>query len=632
MSGDEHQMDPSQLNAETQRILRESATGDRIGRGHQPDIKPLSGVLEKIKSRNAAAVTRAPKVPAQFLAAQSAYGDGNSQEDGEEGDDLVVLSGDEDEDMPDADLAQLSELACPAAAPAPVPNPAPAMPAPHAAWPLWQDSLPCEDTQDVTDLPSRLDLPGPLPAPRLIPDSLALPSLHLTLDSESQGLNGQALQDGSMPESAALCLTLDSLPGPSELAPEASEGVLPAEPAKSETAAAPAAAFQPARPADSNRPAPPSPQKPAVANTPRDEEDELAALIAKRSGSFDEEEEEEEASEDLSGSSDGDSDDDDVSETEQERAAREAKEMALARELLVDKRADKRRTHYLEDEAEMSEDEGHSDDGEDEDVDEHGILEGLIGAEAEKRGDSKRRAALHAQWLEEQDEAQVQQIMDGIKNGFRRRRGPAGFLDDDQSGGSDWDARRRRALLAGGGDLESDEEQEGDDGDPEATPDDDAEGNDEHELETYHRQRVLEASQDAAASIALDAGSQEVLGLLAHCIAPAEPAPPARPTLPQRSRLGFGRELTNQRTGVASFMGRTSSSSQVAGASARAASQHGNTRSFVFGRDDSNSALNADAKAEEAQALPATAMDSTDIKAAINMKLSSTFGLVTRRQ
>ena len=54
--------------------------------------------------------------------------------------------------------------------------------------------------------------------------------------------------------------------------------------------------------------------------------------------------------------------------------------------------------------------------------------EELIGAEQEGRKDEKRRAALHAQWLARQDEAAVEQLLHGVKNGFRRRRHA---LDDE---------------------------------------------------------------------------------------------------------------------------------------------------------------------------------------------------------
>lgn len=54
--------------------------------------------------------------------------------------------------------------------------------------------------------------------------------------------------------------------------------------------------------------------------------------------------------------------------------------------------------------------------------------EDLIGVEKDGRHDEKRRAALHAAWLERQDEAVVEQLMHGVKNGFRRKRSA---LDDE---------------------------------------------------------------------------------------------------------------------------------------------------------------------------------------------------------
>lgn len=59
-----------------------------------------------------------------------------------------------------------------------------------------------------------------------------------------------------------------------------------------------------------------------------------------------------------------------------------------------------------------------------------GPQEDLIGLENDGKHDEKRRAALHAAWLERQDEAAVEQLMIGVKNGFRRKRNA---LDDEVS-------------------------------------------------------------------------------------------------------------------------------------------------------------------------------------------------------
>ena len=57
------------------------------------------------------------------------------------------------------------------------------------------------------------------------------------------------------------------------------------------------------------------------------------------------------------------------------------------------------------------------------------IQEDLIGAERERRGDEKRRAALHAEWAAGRDEDEIKELMEGVKGGFRKRR-RAGALDD----------------------------------------------------------------------------------------------------------------------------------------------------------------------------------------------------------
>lgn len=49
------------LNAETQRLLREVAGSDRLGRGQKIEIKPLSSIAEKLKKRRELAIARAPQ-------------------------------------------------------------------------------------------------------------------------------------------------------------------------------------------------------------------------------------------------------------------------------------------------------------------------------------------------------------------------------------------------------------------------------------------------------------------------------------------------------------------------------------------------------------------------------------------
>lgn len=56
----------------------------------------------------------------------------------------------------------------------------------------------------------------------------------------------------------------------------------------------------------------------------------------------------------------------------------------------------------------------------------------MIGQEKDRKGDEARRAKLHQQWLEQQDAQQVAQLMQGVRNGFRRKRA-GDLLDEDVS-------------------------------------------------------------------------------------------------------------------------------------------------------------------------------------------------------
>lgn len=60
------------------------------------------------------------------------------------------------------------------------------------------------------------------------------------------------------------------------------------------------------------------------------------------------------------------------------------------------------------------------------------MQEDLIGQEKDRKGDEVRRAKLHQQWLEQQDALQVAQLMQGVRNGFRRKRA-GDLLDEDVS-------------------------------------------------------------------------------------------------------------------------------------------------------------------------------------------------------
>lgn len=66
------------------------------------------------------------------------------------------------------------------------------------------------------------------------------------------------------------------------------------------------------------------------------------------------------------------------------------------------------------------------------------LQEDLIGHEKERKGDERRRAEAHAQWLAQQDEADVKRLMDGMKNGFRQPRRPGFLLEEVFSPSQDY--------------------------------------------------------------------------------------------------------------------------------------------------------------------------------------------------
>ena len=59
---------------------------------------------------------------------------------------------------------------------------------------------------------------------------------------------------------------------------------------------------------------------------------------------------------------------------------------------------------------------------------------GLIGHEKEGRHDERRRASAHAAWQEQQDEAAVQKLLQGLKHGFRRRHASSALDVEVRSG------------------------------------------------------------------------------------------------------------------------------------------------------------------------------------------------------
>ena len=58
------------------------------------------------------------------------------------------------------------------------------------------------------------------------------------------------------------------------------------------------------------------------------------------------------------------------------------------------------------------------------------LQEDLIGHGKDKAGDERRRLEMHQQWLEQQDQQQLAKLVDGVRNGFRRKRAGDILLDE----------------------------------------------------------------------------------------------------------------------------------------------------------------------------------------------------------
>ena len=152
---------------------------------------------------------------------------------------------------------------------------------------------------------------------------------------------------------------------------------------------------------------------------------------------------------------DDDSEADDLSEeedmTEEERRAQRK---AAKRFIRADKKRSAQRAtgEFFEDEAEMSEDGGHTTDEDDDDVDDEDlddIAEGIDFRE-EQPEDERRTAARARAFMKDQqkaDEADVEKMKEMLANGFRRKRG----LLDGEDG---WKRKRRDA----NGEEDSDED------------------------------------------------------------------------------------------------------------------------------------------------------------------------------
>ncbi|KAG0623987.1 hypothetical protein M758_3G215500 [Ceratodon purpureus] len=277
----------------------------------------------------------------------------------------------------------------------------------------------------------------------------------------------------------------------------------------------------------------------------------------------------------------------------------------------------------IDDEAEDEDEDILAENAEEEEIlgDEDDLQDLIASTEKEKSGDKARRDALHRKWLEQQDTEQTEDILERLRTGrstrWKGRDRVVSCLDEDEdivnnigsksldkiSLGSQIEAdglfaeedhteeplislRQRARSQELETDCLLDEYEDVDDiarEDP-VVEDEIIEDEEEHE-QSIMRKRLLEESEEQLVfmSPAEDESSREVLSLI--------------------NKVNVGNLKTKSTTGhleirglgstslssKPSFLGRSSSSSSLPPPAHRQVGAGGSSRSFVFGRDDSNS-------------------------------------------
>uniref|UniRef100_A0A6U9Q7D3 DNA replication checkpoint mediator MRC1 domain-containing protein n=1 Tax=Picocystis salinarum TaxID=88271 RepID=A0A6U9Q7D3_9CHLO len=119
---------------------------------------------------------------------------------------------------------------------------------------------------------------------------------------------------------------------------------------------------------------------------------------------------------------------------------------------------------FIDDAAELSDDEQNppaSDeeyDGDDNEEDQE-VQKMISNKNSERKGDEEIRAKMHQRWAEQEDDRVVQGIVEGVRKGFRRKRQP-GMLGNEGSDDEDGDRAARRRARERAGEAESSEEED----------------------------------------------------------------------------------------------------------------------------------------------------------------------------
>lgn len=275
-----------------------------------------------------------------------------------------------------------------------------------------------------------------------------------------------------------------------------------------------------------------------------------------------------------------------------------------------------KKSRFIDEEAELSDEEGLgiavSDDEDDDhaDVDQHGELKDLIDTDG-KHHKNDATEELHIKWSRQQDAQQLKDILRGLENGFGRRRG--GLLDDD---GGEMTGRQRR--LRNGDDDDNinldmawpnlfgmKNSTEGGDGE---------ECEDEAMLMKAAQRKLVESQSDKAfgSYIPLDEDSQHVLELFSN--SGSDPARPIDGPKRLRSRDKSGSGGSDGAGSSLSFLGRRSKVQRQQSTSNMGV--HTNNKSFVFERKDSSQSRQAteEPSTNNPQTVCAAPIDFSDLR------------------
>lgn len=280
------------------------------------------------------------------------------------------------------------------------------------------------------------------------------------------------------------------------------------------------------------------------------------------------------------------------------------------------KASEAKKSHFIDEEAELSDEEGRgiavSDDEDDDhaDVDQHGELKDLIDTDG-KHHKNDATEELHIKWSRQQDAQQLKDILRGLENGFGRRRG--GLLDDD---GGEMTGRQRR-LRHGDDDDDINLDMTWPNlfGIKNSTEGGDGEECEDEAMLMKAAQRKLVESQSVKAFgsyIPLDEDSQHVLELFSN--SGSDPARPVDGPKRLRSRDKSGSGGSDGAGSSLSFLGRRSKVQRQQSTSNMGV--HTNNKSFVFERKDSSQSRQAaeEPSTNNPQTICAAPIDFSDLR------------------